>query len=144
MSDYNNVVLTGRIATDILNSVAKNGSNYVTFSIACNRTYTKDGNKIEEASFFNCVSFGELSKIINQYGYKGQKILLSGRLQQKTWQDKDGNKRSSVDIFVNEIQFLSRKQQDAQKSTSYENTTEKQKNIDFDKANTFSDPDIPF
>jgi single-strand DNA-binding protein len=76
------------------------------FSIASSYTYTKDGAKKETTSFFNCVAWGKTGEIIAQYFKKGQRIAIEGRLQQRSWDDQSGNKRTAVEIVVENFNFI--------------------------------------
>lgn len=107
-SDLNKVILIGRLTRDPETRTTQGGTSVCSFSIANNRTYTTGGEKKEQVSFFNCVAWGKPSEIIAEYMRKGQQIAVEGRLQQRSYDDKDGNKRSVVEIVVDNFQFLSR------------------------------------
>ncbi|MEQ8351354.1 MAG: single-stranded DNA-binding protein [Leptospiraceae bacterium] len=104
-SDLNRVVLIGRLVRDPEIKQTQNGKSFCKFSIANNRTYVVDGNKREETSFINCVSFGRLSEIIQQYCQKGKQIAVEGRLTQRSWDSPEG-KRSIVEVTVENMQLL--------------------------------------
>jgi single-strand DNA-binding protein len=73
-----------------------------------NRTY-KDagGNNVENVSFIDCSAWGKIGEVIHQYAKKGSGMLVSGRLDQRSWEDKDsGQKRSRVEIVVEDFNFL--------------------------------------
>lgn len=128
-NDLNTVVIVGRIVRDPENKQLPSGQFVSNFSIANNKTWMKEGEKKEQASFFNCVAWGPLSEVISKHCYKGQLIGINGRLQQRSWDDGNGNKRSAVEILVNNLQFLSAKKKDEQpkqdgnqQNINYENT----------------------
>ncbi|MBU43460.1 MAG: single-stranded DNA-binding protein [Spirochaetaceae bacterium] len=104
-SDLNRVVLIGRLVRDPEIKQTQNGKSFCKFSIANNRTYVVDGNKREETSFINCVAFGRLSEIIQQYCQKGKQIAVEGRLTQRSWDSPEG-KRSIVEVTVENMQLL--------------------------------------
>lgn len=104
-SDLNSVVLIGRLTKDVDLRHTNTGTSVATFSIANNKTYTMGGEKKEQVSFFNCVAWGKLGELMAQYCRKGHRVGLEGRLQQRTW-EKDGEKRSTVEIVVENLQFL--------------------------------------
>ena len=66
-------------------------------------TYTKQK---ENVSFFDCSAWGKSGELIAQYAKKGSGILVSGRLEQRSWEDKEGQKRSRVEIVVEDFNFV--------------------------------------
>jgi single-strand DNA-binding protein len=79
------------------------------FSLAVNRTWNDaQGNRQEETSFINCTAWGPRGETIAKYVGKGRQLLVSGRLQQRSWEDKEtGKKRSAIDVIVEEFSFVS-------------------------------------
>jgi len=144
-SDLNKVIIIGRLTRDPELSYIPSGTAVAKFSIASNRSYTVNNEKKEEVSFFNCVAWSKLGELIAQYTKKGNKVCVDGRLQQRSWEDQNGNKRSTIDIIAEDIKFLSPKDssgtevqidipnQDYSASASIEADN-----------NPFSDDDIPF
>lgn len=65
-----------------------------------------NGERKEETSFFNCTAWGRQAEIINQYCRKGKQVAIDGRLQQRSWQDQNGQNRSMVDIVIERLQLL--------------------------------------
>lgn len=104
-SDLNRVMLIGRLVRDPEMKQTQNGKSFCKFSIANNRTYVVDGNKREDTSFINCVAFGRLSEIIQQYCQKGKQIAVEGRLSQRSWDSPEG-KKSIVEVTVENMQLL--------------------------------------
>jgi len=112
MSDLNKIMIIGRLTRDPILTQTKSGSSIAGFSIANNKTYTKNGEKAEQVSFFECSAWGKIGEIISQYCKKGQKIGIDGRLQQQSWQNNEGIKKYKVSIVVDNFQFLSPKSQE--------------------------------
>lgn len=108
MNDTNVVVLIGRLTKDVELRNTSTGKSVASFSIANNRKY----NDNEEVSYFNCIAWGKLGETIAKYCSKGNRILVNGRLQQRTWEDKNGNKRYEIEIIAENVQFLESKKQD--------------------------------
>ncbi len=104
--DLNHVMLVGRFTRDPELRQLNTGTNLCRFSVANNNIYTSNGKKNETVSFFNCVAWGRLAEIIQQYCHKGKQVALSGRLSQNSWQDNDGKKNSSVELVVDQLQLL--------------------------------------
>lgn len=107
MSDMNRVIVIGRLTREPELRHTGGGAAVASFSIAVNRTYkTNDGEKKEEVSFFNCVAWSKTAELVSQYCQKGKQVAIEGRLQQRSWEGKDGGKNSTVEIVVDTIQFL--------------------------------------
>jgi single-strand DNA-binding protein len=78
-----------------------------TFTVATSRSWnTVDGERHQETEWFNVVAWGNLAEICKQYLTKGQQVYIEGRLQTRHWDDKEGNKHSSVEIVANEMMML--------------------------------------
>lgn len=129
MSDIFKVIGNGRLVKDVELKQTTSGTRVGSFSIAVNRKY----NDKEETSFFNCVAFGKTAEIIAQYVKKGHRIGIDGRLVQRSW-EKDGQKRSTVEIVVENFQFLE----------SRKGVESMGEQVDSVPDNQFSDQDIPF
>lgn len=108
-NDLNKVIQIGRLTKDPELRYTQGGSSVANFSIAVNRSYKVNDEKREETSFFNCIAWGKLGEIIAEHCKKGQRIGIDGRLQQRSWDDNEGKKRYSIEIVVDNFQFLSSK-----------------------------------
>lgn len=106
---FNKVILMGNLTTDPELRTTPNGQNLASFILAINRTWNNaNGERQEETSFINCTAWGKTGETISKYVSKGRQLLVSGRLQQRTWQDKDtGKNRSAIDVIVEEFSFIS-------------------------------------
>ena len=113
MSDINRWYGIGRLTRDPELKYAQGGASVASFSIASSQTYTKDGAKKETTSFFNCVAWAKTGEIIAQYVKKGQRIAIEGRLQQRSWDDQSGNKRTAVEIVVENFNFVEKAEKGA-------------------------------
>lgn len=105
MSDINMVCIVGRLTRKPDLKYTPKNTAVSTFTIANNKTYTSNGDKKESVSFFNCVAWGKTGQIIAQHFEKGQKITIIGRLEQRSWTDKNGQNHSTVEIIVEEFNF---------------------------------------
>lgn len=105
---FSKAIITGNITRDPELRTTPSGSQVCSFSVAVNRTFKdSSGTSQETVSFFDCSAWGRSAEIINQYAKKGTGILVSGRLEQRSWEDKNtGQKRSRVEIIVEEFSFL--------------------------------------
>ncbi|MBU3193488.1 single-stranded DNA-binding protein [Clostridium algidicarnis] len=131
----NKVILIGRLTKDPqLNFIPGSGKAIVKFTLAVERSYQKDGKK--EADFINCTAFDKRAEAIANYVQKGHLFGISGRLQISSY-DKDGERKYSTDIIVDEFQFLQSK--NTLGSEGSINKTE-----DEDLIEVLDDGDIPF
>lgn len=85
---------------------------YARFTIAVNRPIPNSTTSEREADFINCISWGKQGETISKYFDKGSPILVNGRIQTTSYNDKDGNKRMSTDIVVEEFVFVGSKKQE--------------------------------
>ena len=85
------------------------GQSVANFSLAISRSWKgQDGQQQEQTSFINCVAWGKTGEIIAQYVSKGNPLLVSGRLDKRSWEDKEsGQKRSTVEVVVEDFNFVS-------------------------------------
>lgn len=139
-NDFNRTILIGRLTRDPEMKYTPSGTAVCSFTIANGRSYTQAGEKKDQTSFFDCVAWSKLAEVITQYAAKGHRIAAEGRLQQRTWDDQDGKKRSKVELVVDNIQFLENRQSETSKPGILEGEIVTDPGID----NPFSDDDIPF
>ena len=106
---FNKVILMGNLTADPELRTTPSGQNLASFTLAINRNWNNaNGERQEETSFINCTAWGKTGETISKYVSKGRQLLVSGRLQQRTWQDKDtGKNRSAIDVIVEEFSFIS-------------------------------------
>ncbi len=143
-SDINRVILIGRIVKDPDLRSTQTGSSVANFSIANNRIYTVSGERKEYTSFFNCIAWGKLGEAIAQYCKKGHRIGIEGRLQQRTWDDPSGNKRSTVEVVVENFQFLTPRQGSDLSPVGIQEPSSGPDDMSYSGDNPFSDEEIPF
>ena len=104
---FNKVILMGNLTRDPETRTTPNGQSVTSFSLAVNRTWVQDGEKRESVSYIDCVAWGKPGEIIAQYVAKGRPLLVSGRLDQRSWDDKEtGQKRSKVEVIVEDFNFI--------------------------------------
>lgn len=108
MRGFSKVVIAGNLTRDPELRTTTGGSNVCGFSVAVNRVYRdSSGEQKESVSFFDCSAWNKLGETINQYAKKGTGVLISGRLEQRSWEDKaTGQKRSRVEIVVEDFNFI--------------------------------------
>jgi len=104
----NKVYLIGNLTRDPELSETGSGLTLCRFAIAVNRNYSSsDGER--QTDFFNITVWRALAENCGKYLKKGSKVAVVGSLQNRSYEDKDGNKRSVTDIVASEVEFLSSK-----------------------------------
>lgn len=106
----NKVLMIGRLTRDpeIRWTSGSPSTAVASFSIAVDRRFKKDGGT--EADFFECSAWGKLAEHMEKYWNKGMKAAICGRLENNNWTDRDGNRRTSTRIVVEEIDFCEKKE----------------------------------
>lgn len=99
----NVTTIMGRICKDVDLRKTNGGTSVCSFSLACDRDYSKDGER--GVDFIDCVAFRGTAEFIERNFQKGAMICVTGRLQIRDWTDKDGNKRRSAEILVDNAYF---------------------------------------
>ena len=104
----NKVQLIGRLGQDPEIVTFNDGNKMAKFSLATDDSYKdKNGNKVERAYWHNIVVKNGLVKVVEDYVTKGQEIAIEGKLTNRTWEDKEGNKRYVTEVICNELLMLS-------------------------------------
>jgi single-strand DNA-binding protein len=111
----------------------QSGKAYCRFSIAVDRPFKKD-----EVDFINCVSFGKTAELVGEYLRKGNKMGLQGRLQQNSY-EKDGEKRTTYDVMVDQIEFL-----EGKKDGQWAAPDKKEKKYSIPPQEMENDDEFPF
>lgn len=112
--EVNEVTLVGNLVKDPELRDA-GASKVVNFALGVNRSYkTKDGEKQSEANFFDVEAWGRLAEIVDDFGSKGRRVFVRGRLKQDTWEAEDGSNRSKIKVVAHSVDFIDGpKQEDA-------------------------------
>lgn len=119
----NKVMLVGRLTAKPELKYTPSNVAFVRFTVAVNRPYSnKDGNR--EADFISVVCWRNQAETIAKYFDKGNLISLEGRIQTGSYDDKDGNKRYTTDVALENFEFVESKSARAQSSSIYENIPE--------------------
>lgn len=104
---FNKTILMGNLTRDVEMRTTPSGQSVANFSLAVSRSWkNQSGETQEQTSFINCVAWGKAGEIIAQYIKKGDPLLVSGRLDQRSYEDKDGNKRQAVEVNVEDFNFI--------------------------------------
>ena len=104
----NNVVLMGRlVATPELRNT-QTGLAVTSFSLAVERSYARQGEQ-RQTDFINCVAWRNTAEFISRYFQKGSMIAVTGSIQTRNYEDKNGNKRTAVEVLVDQASFCGSK-----------------------------------
>ena len=107
----NRVQLIGNLGNDPEVKKLETGTRMARFSIATNETYkNKKGEKITDTQWHRVVAFGPVVEVIEKYVKKGSEIAVEGKLKNSSYDDKDGNKRYSTDVQLDDLVLLGSKQ----------------------------------
>src|SRR4051812_4396194 len=105
----NKALIIGNLTRDPELKSLPSGIQVASFSVATNRVWKdKNGAKQESADFHNVVVFGRQAEIVSQYMKKGSNILVEGRMQTRSWDGPDGQKRYRTEIVADRVQFGNR------------------------------------
>jgi single-strand DNA-binding protein len=105
--NFNKAILGGRLTADVEMKQTPSGVSVCTFSIAVNRKVGKDAE--QKTDFINCVAWRNTAEFISKYFKKGSCILVVGNIQNRSWQDNNGNKRYATEVIVDEVNFVDSK-----------------------------------
>ncbi len=106
-ASLNRVFLMGNLTRDPELRYVPSGTAVATFDLAVNRPYsTQTGEKKEETSFIRIVVWARRAEVCAEYLIKGSPVFVEGRLRSRTWQGQDGQKRSTIEVVANNVQFL--------------------------------------
>ena len=111
----NKIILMGRLVRDPEISSSTSGTTFARYSIAVDRKFKKEGEPT--ADFFNCTSFGKQAEFVERYLKKGTKIVVSGRLENNNYTNKDGQKVYDVRIMVEDVEFAESKSESSNSAT---------------------------
>ena len=131
----NNVILLGRLTKDPELRRTQSDVSVAAFTVAVNRPYQKD--KERQADFIDCVAWRGTADFVARYFAKGDPIVVEGRLQARSYEDKQGNKRKAYEVVCDNVEFTGSKAKQ-----SYTTQDQPYSADDFEEVD--SDGDLPF
>jgi len=152
-ASLNRVFLMGNLTRDPELRYIPSGTAVTGFDLAVNRMYTsQSGEKKQETSFVKIVVWGRRAEVCAEYLAKGSPAFVEGRLRSRSWETQDGQKRNTIEVVANNVQFLRGAQKGKQPlpsagaETSNETPRDQVDSIDLDSANPQRKPEeeIPF
>ena len=110
---FSKAIIIGNVVRDPETRATTSGSEVTSFSVAVNYNYVMNGEKKEQVSYIEVSAWGKPGNVIAQYAKKGTPIMVSGRLSQRTYEDKTGAKRSAVEIVMEDFNLLGSRSQES-------------------------------
>jgi single-strand DNA-binding protein len=103
----NKVMLIGNLGADPEVRYTPSGTKVTSFRIATSeKRKDKDGNRQEHTEWHQIITFGKLADICGEYLAKGKQVYVEGRIQTRSWEDRDGQKRSTTEIIASDMKML--------------------------------------
>lgn len=118
MASFNKVILMGNLTRDPEMRYTASGSPVASFGLAVNRRYRQGDEQREEVCFVDISTFGRQAELAGEYLSKGRMVLIEGRLQYRTWEDQNGQRRNKLDVVAERVNFMPRATQDGGASRS--------------------------
>ncbi|MBP9758677.1 single-stranded DNA-binding protein [Candidatus Dojkabacteria bacterium] len=154
--DLNEVKLIGNITQDLELRHTNTGTSVTSFGLATNRSYKQGDDWKEEVSFHNIVVWSNDAEYLSQKARKGTRVFISGRLQTRSWEDKEGKKNYKTEVIADKIILLDRYERGTENSSgntnskpmndfsSSKNTKPKQEDQSNDADDVINPDDLPF
>lgn len=139
----NHVALAGRLTADPELRTTPSGNSVVSFTIAVDRDYTKDGQR--EADFIHLVAWRGTAEFIDRYFSKGDPICITGAIQTRRYEDKAGNKKTAFEVVADKAYFFAGSRKDDAKNAADDSAAQVSaiaQNTDFTEIT--DDEDLPF
>ena len=145
----NNVVLMGRLVADPELRTTPNGISVTSFTIAVDRGYSRQGEE-RQADFIDLVAWRQSAEFITRYFQKGSMIAVTGSIQTRNYEDKNGNKRKAVEVIVDRASFCGSKNDTGTSGGSRFDTPAEPQGVSYtnvsagDFESIVDDDDLPF
>ena len=114
----NHITIMGRLTRDPELRRTGTGVAVASFTVAVDRDFGKNENGEKETDFIDCVAWRQTGEFVSKYFTKGRMAVVSGRLQIRSWTDKDGNKRRTAEVVADNVYFGDSKR-DGESTGSY-------------------------
>lgn len=138
----NKAILIGRLTKNPDVRVTNSGIPVASFTLAVNRNYSS-ANGEKEADFINCVCYRKLAEIVGKYLNKGSLISVEGRIQTRSYEGQDGQRRYVTEVICDNVVFLETRQQQSnnyQQNNNYQQSNNYQQNSNYQQKNYQQQP----
>ena len=115
----NHITIMGRLTRDPELRRTGSGVAVTSFTLAVDRDFGKNDQGERETDFIDCVAWRQTGEFVSKYFTKGRMAVVSGRLQIRSWNDKDGNKRRSAEVVADNVYFGDSRRDDQPGSSSF-------------------------
>jgi single-strand DNA-binding protein len=137
----NKAILIGNLGADPEMRYTQAGAAVVNFTLAVNDKWTdRSGERQEKTTWVRCVAWGKQAEVCGQYMRKGSQAYIEGRIQNREWEDREGNKRTVTEVVVQNIQMIGRLIGGSERKRQEEETTVEQPLVE----KPAYEEDIPF
>jgi single-strand DNA-binding protein len=120
----NKAILIGRLGKDPDVRYTPDGTMVTTFRLATDEQWKdKNGEKVQRTEWHQIVTYRKLAEICGNYLVKGKLVFIEGRIQTRTWEDKEGVKRYTTEIIANDMKMLDSKGQNKTEDASFDATS---------------------
>lgn len=141
----NKVILVGNVGRDPEIRHLDKGVAVANFSLATTENYTaKTGEKVSTTEWHNIVAWRQLAELSEKYIKKGSQLFIEGRIRTRAWDDKDGNKRYTTEIFADTIQLLGRREGQSEMPNQIAATNEIPQSVNEPDFSQPEEDDLPF
>lgn len=106
MIGINHITIAGNLTRDPQTRFLADQRAVANFGLACNRRYKVDGEMREQVTFVDCDCWGRTAETISKHFHKGKPIIVEGRLDMDSWEDRDGGRRTKLKITVERFHFV--------------------------------------
>jgi single-strand DNA-binding protein len=131
----NHIVLMGRLTRDPELRYTQSGTAVTSFRIAVDRDFSNRETGEKQADFIDVVAWRQTGEFVSKYFAKGSMAVVSGRLQMRDWQDRDGNKRTSAEVVADNVYFAEgKKSREGGESSTRGSSTYSQSGYDGSKS----------
>lgn len=120
----NHITIMGRLTRDPELRRTGSGIAVANFTVAVDRDFADKQSGEKETDFFDCVAWRQTGEFVSKYFKKGSMVVISGRLQTRNWNDKDGNKRKAFEIIAENAYFGESKKDSAGTQAGYGHSTQ--------------------
>lgn len=140
----NKVILLGRLTKDVeLRYTQASNTAVASFSLAVNRRFVKEGEE-QQADFFNIVAWGKLAETASNYLRKGSQVLITGKLQNRSWENEQGQKHYITEVVAEEFDFIEIKKNKELDQSILTGNSEMQIPNTNNQEDAMSGDDLPF
>ena len=137
----NCAIIMGRLTADPELRTTNNGTSVTSFTVAVDRSFVRPGEE-RQADFINVVAWRQSAEFVSRYFHKGSMIAVQGSIQTRSYEDKNGNKRTAIEVVVASVTFLDAKQKE--QATPAEPAEPEQETTWVNDTYELSTDDLPF